>query len=236
MKEKIISLNFNSKKATNYEQLARNAIFGYDQLFIMVLSLLEVEHHEAANVLVVGCGGGIELTTFGNLMPNWRLTGVDPSEEMIKLSKAKIDESNLSNRVLLHQGYVEGLPEKEEYDFSTLLFVLRFIPAIKDKILLLNNIAKRLKPGVKLVIIDQFGDPNKEEFNNTTKSWKNFMKFEGAPPELVDKISLQSSRQNLINEQELLKLLTEAGFEKVNRFYNSFIHGGWVAQKVSEER
>lgn len=236
MKEKIISVNFNSKNAANYEQLARKAIFGYDQLFIMVLSLLEVEHHEAANVLVVGCGGGIELTTFGNLMPNLRLTGVDPSEEMIKLSKVKIDESNLSNRVLLHQGYLESLSEKEEYDFSTLLFVLRFIPETKDKISLLNNIAKRLKPGAKLVIIDQFGDPNQEEFSNTIKSWKNFMKFEGAPPELVDKISLQSSKQNLINEQELLKLLTESGFEKVNRFYNSFIHGGWVAQKVSEER
>lgn len=236
MKEKIISVNFNSKKASNYEQLARKAIFGYDQLFIMVLSLLEVEHHEAANVLVVGCGGGIELTTFGNLMPNWRLTGVDPSEEMIKLSKAKIDESNLNNRVLLHQGFVESLPEKKEYDFSTLIFVLRFIPETKDKISLLNNIAKRLKPGAKLVIIDQFGDPSKEEFINMSKSWKNFMKFGGAPLELVDKIFLQSSKQNLINEQELLKLLADAGFEKINRFYNSFIHCGWVAQKVSEKR
>ncbi|HCY74775.1 MAG TPA: hypothetical protein DHV28_02555 [Ignavibacteriales bacterium] len=236
MEEKIIGVDFNSKKNKNYEELARKAIFGYNQLYIMVLSLLEVEHHEVANVLVVGCGGGTELTTFGNLMPNWRLTGIDPSEEMIKLSKLKIDEYNLSNRVSLHQGFVESLPEKEEYDFSTLLFVLRFIPETGDKNSLLKNIAKRLKPGAKLVIADQFGDPNTEEFSNTIKSWKNFMKFEGAPPELVDKIFLQSSKQNLINEKELLKLLTEAGFEKINRFYNSFIHCGWIAQKTSEER
>ena len=99
---------------------------------------------------------------------------------------------------------------------------------------MLNNISKRLKPGAKLVIIDQYGDPGKEEFSNMLKSWKNFMKFGGAPPELVGKITLQAEEQKLINEQELLKLLLEAGFEKINRFYNSFIHGGWIAQKESE--
>lgn len=224
-------INFNSKKAAHYEEIARKAVFGYDQLFVMVLSLLTVDHNQSANVLVVGCGSGMELTTFGNLMPNWRITGVDPSDEMIKLSKAKIDEYNLNKRILLHQGFVESLPEKEKYDFSTLIFVLRFIPETKDKISLLNNIAKRLKPGAKLVIIDQYGDPGKEDFITMSKSWKNFMKFGGSPPDLVDKIALQAGEHNLINEQELRKLLAEAGFEKINRFYNSFIHGGWIVQK-----
>jgi tRNA (cmo5U34)-methyltransferase len=228
---KITEEIFSSKKGGNYEEFAHKAIFGYDQIFIMVLSVLEIEHHDSAYVLVVGSGSGRELTTFGTLMPDWRITGVDPSEEMIKLSKAKIDEYKLNKRISLHKGYVEDLPETEKYDFATLLFVLRFINETKDRISLLNNIAKRLKPGAKIVIIDQFGDSSKEEFSNTSKSWKNFMEFGGAPPDLVDKIAVQASKQHLINEQELLKLLSEAGFEKINRFYNSFIHGGWVAQK-----
>ncbi len=228
------SVNFNSKKAANYEEFARKAIFGYDQLFIMVLSHLEAEHQESANVLAVGCGSGNELTTFGTLMPNWRITGVDPSEEMIKLSKAKVGEYNLNNRILLHHGFIESLPDTEKYDFSSLIFVLRFIHETKDKISLLNNIAKRLKPGAKLVIIDQYGEPGTEEFRNMTTCWKNFMKYSGTPPEVADKISQQAGKQSLINEQELIMLLTEAGFENINRFYNSFIHGGWIAQKKSE--
>lgn len=232
----MISINFNSKKAAHYEEFARKAVFGYDQLFLMVLSLLAVDHNKSANVLVVGCGSGMELTTFGNLMPDWRITGVDPSDEMIKLSNAKLNEYNLNNRILLHQGYVESLPEKEKYDFSTLIFVLRFIPETKDKISLLNNIAKRLKPGAKLIIIDQYGDPGNEDFITMSKAWKNFMRFGGSSPELVDKIAHQAGEQNLITEQELLKLLSEAGFEKINRFYNSFIHGGWIVQKKDEER
>jgi tRNA (cmo5U34)-methyltransferase len=222
---------FNSKRVARYEEIARKAVFGYDQLFTMALSILEVNHNEAANVLVVGCGSGMELTTFGNIMPNWRITGVDPSAKMIQLAKTKIDEYNLNERILLYQGYVEGLPEKETYDYSTLIFVLRFIPETKDKISLLNNISKRLKPGAKLIIIDQYGDPNNEAFINMSNSWKNFMKYEGASPELVEKIFNQAGEHSLINEQELLEILSESGFEKLNRFYNSFIHGGWIVQK-----
>ena len=234
MDVKKTDVNFSSKKAAHYEEFARRAVFGYDQLFLMVLSLLAVDHNESANVLVVGCGTGMELTTFGNLMPNGSITGVDPSEEMIKISKAKLNEYQLNDRITLHHGYVESLPEKEKYDFSTLIFVLRFIPETKDKISLLNNISKRLKPGAKLVIIDQYGDPREKDFIIMSESWKNFMKFGGSPPDLIDKIARQAAEQNLINEQELIKLLSETGFEKINQFYNSFIHGGWVVQKIEK--
>ena len=57
------------------------------------------------------------------------------------------------------------------------------------------------------------------------------MKFSGSPTELVNKISQQAGEKSFINEQELQELLSEAGFEKINRFYNSLIHGGWIARK-----
>lgn len=231
MVENKTSINFNSKNATAYEELARKAVFGYDQLFTMVLSLLTKDKAESANVLVVGCGTGMELKTFGTLMPNCRITGVDPSEEMIKHSKAKVDEYKLNNRVSLHQGFVDGLPEEEKYNFATLIFVLRFIQDTEDQKSLLRNISKRLKPGAKFIIIDQYGDPDSVEFNYMSESWKNFMKLSGSPSELVNKIAHQAGEKSFINEQELQKRLLETGFEKVNRFYNSFIHGGWIVQK-----
>ena len=231
MEEKAANLNFNSKKAVHYEEFARKAVFGYDQLFIMVLSLLAENQNDSANVLVVGCGTGMELMTFGNLMPNWRITGVDPSEEMIELSKAKVDEYKLYNRISLHHGFVESLPGIEKYDYATLIFVLRFIKEAEDKKSLFRSIAKRLKPGAKFIIIDQYGDTDKVDFKYMSESWRNFMKFSGSSPELVNKIAQQAGEKSLINEQELQELLTETGFEKINHFYNSFIHGGWVVQK-----
>ncbi len=229
-------INFTSKKAAHYEEYARKAVFGYDQLFKMILSVVGEKHTEIEDVLVVGCGTGMELTTFGNLMPNWRITGVDPSEEMIKISKAKLDDQNLNNRILLHHGFVEGLPEIEKYNIATLIFVMRFIPEVVDRISLLNNIAKRLKPGAKLIIVEQYGDTSQEDFQYMFRSWKYFMKYGGATSELVNKIAAQAIGQHLITEEELLKLLSETGFEKTIHFYNSFIHGGWLVQKKNAER
>ncbi len=225
------NINFDPKKATHYDDLARKAVFGYDQLFTMALSILVEKQNESANVLIVGCGTGMELTTFGNQMPNWRLTGVDPSEEMIKISKAKIDDHGLNNRVELHNGFVDGLPEEEKYDAATLIFVLRFIRDDRKKLSLFQDIAKRLKTGAKLVIVDQYGDPGSEDFEFITNAWINFMKFGGVPSELVMKIAIQAIEQSFFTESEIQKLLSEAGFERANRFYNSFMHGGWIVQK-----
>jgi tRNA (cmo5U34)-methyltransferase len=110
------NIDFDPKKAAHYEDLARKAVFEYDQLFTMVLSLLVGNQNETANVMVVGCGTGMELMTFGKHMPNWQLTGVDPSQEMIKIAKANIDDSRLNNRVTLYNGFVDSLPEEEIYD------------------------------------------------------------------------------------------------------------------------
>ena len=224
-------ISFDPKKAMHYEEYARKALFGYDQLFRMVLSLVAEKHNEIEDVLVVGCGTGMELTTFGNLMQNWHIIGVDPSEEMIKISKAKLDDQKLNSRILLHHGFVKSLPEREKYDIATLIFVMRFISEAKDRVSLLNGVAKRLKPGAKLIIVDQYGDPGLEEFQYMFRSWKYFMKYRGAKSELANKIAAQAIEQNLITEEELLKLLSETGFEKTIHFYDSFIHGGWIASK-----
>ncbi|MFA7420420.1 MAG: methyltransferase [Melioribacteraceae bacterium] len=225
------NIDFDLKKVAHYDDLARKVVFGYDQLFIMALSLLAEKQNETANVLIVGCGTGMELITFGNHMTNWKLTGVDPSEEMIKISRAKINDYGLSNRVTLHHGFIESLLEAKEYDAATLIFVLRFIPDDRRKLLLFQNIAKRLRSGAKLIIVDQYGDPSIDGFQYMSKAWKNFMKLGGTPTELVNKIMVQAIEQNFVTERELQNLLLEAGFEKITRFYNSFVHGGWVVQK-----
>jgi tRNA (cmo5U34)-methyltransferase len=231
MQENESAVSFNIKNAAAYDELACKAVFGYDQLFVMALSLFAEDNIDNANVLVVGSGTGMELKTFGTLMQNWRITGVDPSEEMIKLSRAKVIEHNLNDRVLLHHGFVDSLPEGEQYEFATLIFVLRFIQKAEDQKSLFSTIAKRLKPGGKFIIIDQYGDTDTEEFKTMFNSWKSFMKFSGSPMELVKKISQQASEKSFINEQQLQEALSEAGFEKIKCIYKSLIHGGWIAQK-----
>jgi tRNA (cmo5U34)-methyltransferase len=225
------NINFDPKKAAHYEDLARKAVFGYDQLFTMVLSLLMENQNETINVMVVGCGTGMELTTFGKCMLNWQLTGVDPSQEMIKIAKAHIDDLGLNNRVTLYNGFVYSLPEEERYDAATLIFVLRFIPDDRKKLSLFKDIAKRLRTGAKLVLVDQYGEPNSEYFQEVFKAWENFMKLRGVPSELATKIASQATDKSFFTESGIMELLSEAGFTKAICFYNSFMYGGWIVQK-----
>ncbi len=225
------NINFDIKKALHYEDLARKAIFGYDQLFIMVSAMLSDKRNDPANVLVVGSGTGMELTTFGSLMPNWQLTGVDPSEEMIKISREKIMNYGLQDRVKLHKGVIENFPEDEKFDIASLIFVTRFIPDDGSKLLLFQNIYKRLEPKSKLIIIDQFGDQFDAQFQKMVRAWYNFMKFRGIPPELTNNIIMQAFEHSLITESRLRILLREAGFEIITCFYKNLLHSGWLVIK-----
>lgn len=225
------NINFDVKKASHYEGLAHKVVFGYDQLFTMALSFLIDKQNEMKNVLVVGCGTGMELATFGGHMSNWQFTGVDPSEEMIKLSKTKVAGYGLSERTKFHKGFVEDLPEENKYDAATLIYVLRFISDEAQKLSLLKNIAKRLVPGARIIIVDQFGDPSLDNFQFMSKAWRKFMKLNGVSPELASKIAVQAYEESFFTENRIQQLLTEAGFGKLNRFYNSFMHGGWVVEK-----
>ena len=225
------NINFDPKKAAHYEDLARKAVFGYDQLFTMVLSLLVENQNETANIMVVGCGTGMELTTFGKHMQNWQLTGVDPSLEMINLAKANIDDHGLNKRVTLYNGFVDSLPEEEKYNAATLIFVLRFIADDRKKLSLFKDIAKRLRTGAKLVLVDQYGDPSSEYFQEMYKAWGHFMKLRGVPSELAINIAVQAADKGFFTESGIIELLLEAGFKKPIRFYNTFMLGGWVVQK-----
>lgn len=225
------NIDFDLKKALHYDDLARKAVFGYDQLYTMVLSLLTCEINENADILVVGCGTGMEITTFGKLMPNWKLTGVDPSEEMIKISKSKVEEYKLNNRVTLHHGLVEDMPEGKMFDAVIIIFVMRFISDEVKKLSLLKDIDKRTRAGARLIIVDQYGEPSRNSFQLLFKGWEKFMKLRGVSSELITKISTQAINKSFFTEYELKILLSEVGFEKTTQFYNSFIHGGWIAQK-----
>lgn len=65
---------------------------------------------------------------------------------------------NFYERVQLYRGYVDSLPEAKIYDAATLLLVMHFIPDDGSKLLLLQNIAKRLRSGATFVLADLHGD------------------------------------------------------------------------------
>lgn len=72
---------YNPEMAHTYRTNARISIPTYDGLFAMVQSYFRFQlGDEAASLLVVGAGGGNELSAWGPSNLAWTFTGIDISE------------------------------------------------------------------------------------------------------------------------------------------------------------
>jgi tRNA (cmo5U34)-methyltransferase len=224
--------DFDSEFGARYDKLVQATIFGYDSLFPMILALLTTNLNETARVLVVGSGTGAELAAFGSRMPRWTFTGVDPSEQMISLCRMKLARLGLSDRVQLHTGYTDSLPADDRYDAATLVLVMHFVADNGAKLALLKNIAARLKPGGSFALVDHYGDPQSVQFQHLLAGWRNFQVLRGVAPADAESLLTQAlNTHHFISEARTCALLDEAGFYNVERFFNAFLTGGWLAQK-----
>src|SRR5689334_7124732 len=92
-----------------YEQTVRSVNIGYDLTFQLTESFLRALGKPDLHILVVGVGGGAEVERFLPHNPGWKITGVDPSQQMLALARAKVDRHKLADRVTFLQGTIEQL-------------------------------------------------------------------------------------------------------------------------------
>ena len=227
-------IDFDLERANQYDLDIRNAIPGYEALHGMAQSLLETNLPSMANLLIVGSGTGMELVNYSHDNTQWKLTGVDPSEAMMAIAKRELADKNLLERVNLHTGYADTLPKGELMDAATLMLVMHFIPDDGAKLQLLQSIVKHLKPGAELVLADLHGDKSAPYFAKYKKAWRTlyFNSLDNAARAKAEQ-NFESSIDNsiyFVPETRIIELLNIAGFDRINKFYNAFLFGGWTAR------
>lgn len=81
-----------------------------------------------------------------------QITGLDFSENMLKIGKAKIEEAKLSDRIDLVHGNAMDLPFADNtFDYVTIGFGLRNVPDIRR---VLSEMHRVVKPGGKVVCLE----------------------------------------------------------------------------------
>ncbi len=235
MIEHKITLDFDTNPpvaTSEYDNMARMSIPGYDDLHTMVLSFLRSQLSEKANLLIVGAGSGMELVTFSKANSEWQLLGVDPSVNMLALAQQKIEQQGLSERVELFQGYTHDLPATFLHDAATCILVMHFIPDDGSKLALLQSISQRLKSSATFILVDMFGEKGTENYEQLACVWKLYGQEMGMSSEMIEK--REKARQEgiyPIPEPRVLELLQQAGFGNIMRFYTGLCFGGWIATK-----
>ena len=228
------TIEFDRDRASQYDLDIRKAIPGYEALHGMAQSLLTTNLPASANLLVVGSGTGMELMSYCQQNPQWLLTGVDPSAEMMAIAKQELLDKKFLSRVNLHTGYVDTLPEAEPMDAATLMLVMHFVKDDGAKLQLLKDIARRLKPGAELVLADLHGDKSTPYFNKLRTAWQNlYFSQLDADTKAKAEQNFEAAIDNsiyFVPEARIVELLNIAGFDRVTKFYNAFLFGGWIAQ------
>ncbi len=227
-------IEFNRDRANQYDLDIRKAIPGYEALHGMAQSLLETSLPTAAKLLVVGSGTGMELINYCQHNPQWSLTGIDPADDMMAIAKKELASKELLERVNLHAGYIDTLPQTEPMDAATLLLVMHFVRDDGSKLQLLKNIAKRLKPGAEFILADLYGNKSAIYFAKFKKAWQTlyFSKLDDATRAKAEQ-GFEASINNsiyFVSEARIRELLNTAGFSNVTKFYNAFLFGAWTAK------
>ncbi len=140
-----------NKVANNYDKMNFLMSFGlqYRIKKIAVKNVLKKSGKKSLKILDLCCGTGDISLFFKQFDKNADITGVDFSEEMLKIAKSRSSDINFL------QGDVTNLSElnlaKESFDICFISFGLRNLPDIDS---FLNEISLYLKTGGVISILD----------------------------------------------------------------------------------
>lgn len=179
-------------------------------------------------ILVLGAGGGMELTAFANAYPGWHFDGVDPSAKMLALAERTLG-SNV-DRVQFHEGAIDIAPEGS-FDGATCLLTLHFLER-EERRRTLMEVRRRLKPGAPFVVAHHTFAQDPAEKERWLRRFAAYAAGSGMPLEQASNAAARiGTRLPAMSPQEDEALLREAGFKAVELFYAALTFRGWVAYR-----
>lgn len=207
---------------------------GYQLQYDLMDTLLTpmLERQGIPGLLVVGAGGGQELVTLGRIHPDWSFCGLDTSSRMLLSAQQRIAAAGLTDRVQLHHADIRSWNSARQYDAATCMLVLHFVQGRENKLALLQAIAGYLKPGAPLFISAINGDTASHEWALQMAGWKLHMLNSGIELSQWEQFAGSFGvTSHPLPADEMEKLLREAGFGLVSRYFGSYLIDGLVAVK-----
>ncbi len=151
---------FTGAEADRYAEKIRARAPGYEALHEIAVAWLQGAVGSGEPIFVVGVGEEEDLLRLAKADPTWRLTGVEPEPDMLRIGGRRIRQHGLVASVDLRQGFVSGLPTSRAYSAATAILVSHFLPDDGATVRFFADIAARLRPGATLVSADlEAGDP-----------------------------------------------------------------------------
>jgi len=137
-----------------YDRIVQQLIPGYASLARLGVALLSASPQASAqgsSVLVAGCGTGAELLEATAQRPDWRLTALDPAQEMLAVARSRLQGLGTID---WRCSTVEELGAESHFDGALAVLVLQALPDQGEKLAFLTALARCLRPGGQLLLVD----------------------------------------------------------------------------------
>ena len=229
--------------ADRYDLIQQQLIPGYGSLARLAVALLAASPLAAepgAEVLVAGCGTGAELQEAVAQRPDWRLGAIDPSAAMLAEARKRLAGANSplagAPAIDWQQTTVEQLTEAPAYQgrYAGVLSVLVLQSLADDgsKLAFLTGLARSLRPGGQLVLVDLMSTSLPSLEGQLASAWLGFQRASGlqAPAEQLAPLT-----QGLhpVGMARLTSLVNAAGFSDPARIFQALAFEGFLLQKPS---
>ena len=226
-----VTAHFDESLAAKYDRRIRLFCPSYDALHHMIVPWLQALP-DGSTFLSAGAGTGAEIMTLGKCFPSWHFVAVDVSPDMLDACQHRATEAKMAERVSFFNGRLQEYQSPVPFDAASSVFVAHFIKGRDEKLAYFRSLAANLKPGGLLILADLFGDKSSPEFTRLLNAWLLSYAAHGISAEELAKDRVHVERDvDFIPESELCSLLCEAGFSAPLRFYQTYLFGGWVAER-----
>ena len=149
--------DFFAARVKGYDDHMRTSIEGSSEFYAYTASLLPKEPN--SKVLDLGCGTGLELEEYFSLNPGAAVTGIDLSEAMLNVLKAKFPGKHLT---LIHGSYFDVSLGDRIYDAAVSVESLHHFSA-EMKMSLYKKLYASLKDHGIFVLTDYFAESEERE-------------------------------------------------------------------------
>ena len=220
-----------SSETQGYDLIVQQLVPGYASLARLAVALLAVSPlagRQGASVLVAGCGTGAELLEARAQRPDWQLTAIDPSAAMLAIARERLQEAAAA--IQWQQTTVEAMEANARFDGALSVLVLQSLDDDGSKLAFLTALARSLRPGGQLVLVDLMAPERSPLQQQVDAAWLGFQNASGITSDTA--VAGLTQGVHPIGGNRLAALVEAAGFSDPAPIFQALNVQGFLLQKL----